>query len=518
MKRLLFHLIVLSVLGYGLFLSASYALKAGSRAASDEPIRYALVEGNVQNPGYYQVDSFSTNLTVLEKAGLNDSSKITNINLMDAADPSKSLQVGVSQVKVKAKTITTFNDLRLEFTLGDVVHKREENVRKPINGVALKESDVLLFRQNGSGKISFKNMSEIDAAPETKLVLKKVDTESSPAITVLQLDQGKIRLRIPSETPGATLVIFTPEYRIDFSEGLADLTIQIKQFDTQVHVGKGIVKVTRISDDVSVQIGKNQLLTAKMGDQYLEPVEKLFSKQVAEGSFAKLEKEWNSFKKNQEEVSVLLTSGTHNLLVSLIPDKNKMILMDIPPNTYVGDYIDGVFRLDHALGIAGSEIMREVVQRILGRQIKYVARIDFKNISDFAYVIDGIGVEVDGVAALDLRVSPGYRVLQRQQILRYLNPHLGGGEKMAMLRQKRVMRAFMEKMAEGGLQTYSHVVVTVVRDLEGNIDVDEGINLFKVYAQKDHWNAMEASMPGTTFQVGPMVLIKPDYDAIQSFF
>jgi|GEM_PF-6458753 len=517
MKRFLFHILFLSLLAYGFFLSSSYAVKSARQSAEESP-QYALVEGNVENPGYYKVDSFSTNLDLLQKAGLTDSSQINNINLNEAAVPNQSLQVAVSETKVKPKQISTFTEPRLEFILGEVVYKRQEEVKKAQNRVSLAEGDLIFFRKTGQGKISFKNLSEIDASQDTKLSIQKIDQENSPTLTVMLLEQGKIRIRIPSETPGSALVLVTPDYRLDFSEGITDVIVHIKQFDTQIHTGKGLVKLTRLTDQVSVQIGANQIVSAKMGDATMEPVARPFTKQTLESSFGKLEKEFQDFKKNQQELSILMTSGSFNLLVSLIPEKNKLILMDIPSNTYVGDYIDGVFRLDHTLGIAGSEITREVLQRVLGRQIRFVARIDFKNIYNFAYTLDNLGVEVDQSAALSMGIPPGFRILKENEILKFLNPRMAGGEKMAMVRQKRVIKAFMNKMSEGGVATYSHVVMSLLKEIEGNMNIEDGLSVFKVYSQRERWSISEASMPGVTYPVGPIVLIKPDYDAIQRLF
>jgi anionic cell wall polymer biosynthesis LytR-Cps2A-Psr (LCP) family protein len=158
------------------------------------------------------------------------------------------------------------------------------------------------------------------------------------------------------------------------------------------------------------------------------------------------------------------------------------------------------------------------VQRITGRPVKYVARVDYEAVAAFANIIGGIMVDVDADAARAIETGTGPQTLTGKHTTKFLNPRLPGGEKMAIRRQKMVMRAFLKNAKEGGIGTYTTILMHMFKILPTNMTIKEGIQILNTYVKQDNWNIHNISLPATEYVVGPMVLLKPKYDRIQQFY
>ncbi|MFC1586485.1 FecR domain-containing protein [Fibrobacterota bacterium] len=513
-----FKLALLAFLGFVLVLTSGYAYKMVMDGLNPEPVMYAMVDGNVEKPGYYKISDFTTNFDLLEKAGLTDSSNISHIDLIESANPQKALEVGVSKKKVKPKGIMDFSSPEVIYFMGNVSYEKDLKVNKVKLNKILKEKEVLLTRADGKSRIRFKNFAEMDINTNTKIRLDKMDLESSPSLTVFKLDKGQVFLKVPKATPNANLVLVTPTVQVELTGEPVEFMVSARPLETSVHVGKGMAYVTRLDGGQKLLLKEEQIVVVRHGEEVLEAVKQKFTHKTVEDAFGDLEKAYLGYQKSQDEVSILITGGTYNLVASMLPKKNRVVLMDLPPNTYVGDYIDGVFRLDQSLLLAGSELTREIVQRLIGRPVPYVIEVDFQVVGDFAYIMGGLTVEVDPGAAFTMGVGSGLRRLTRDQLIKFLNPRLPGGRDMATVRQKRVLMAFFKEVKRGSVAVYTNILTGILTGSPTNLSIKEGVNLFKTYAKKDNWQVMNITLPTITHTIGPMVLVKPRYDRIHSFY
>jgi hypothetical protein len=521
MKNLItisFKFFAFILLAAGLIFSSVYAIQLWGDSQDKGLVQYALVDGNVERPGYYRVNDLTTNFDVLKKAGINDSSDVKNIELMNSVSSKKTISVGVTKDKIGVKSNSDFVNPQIVYFIGSVILKRGLKPQDAKIKASLHQKDELLCRADGKLRFKFQNYSEIDVNVNSKIKLTSYEERSDFNTSNLQLDNGQIWVKIPKATPGAQIVIRTPVFIISTKGHEAEFLINTNNMESSIHMAKGNVYVEKLSSGQKKLLAKDYILAVKGSEIGLEePNPRKFTEKIIKDNFGNLEKAYLGYKKTQNEVSFLFTSGAYNVVVSIIPQKNKLMLMDLPGNTYVGNYMNNVFRLDQSLMYAGAELTREIVEMILGRSVKYVTTIDFETVVNFAYIIDGVFVKVDNGAAFVMGITPGLQRLTKEHIVKYLNPELPGGQSMANTRQKLVLRAILEQ-ANQSPADYMRIFTEFLRRAQTNITVEEGAEILNMYCSRKNWNKVSISMPGIKYEIADYVLIKPDYAGIEKYY
>ncbi len=78
--------------------------------------------------------------------------------------------------------------------------------------------------------------------------------------------------------------------------------------------------------------------------------------------------------------------------------------------------------------------------------------------------------------------------------------------------------AFIRKVKDGNMATYANIITDVVRSMSTNMNAEEAIKIFKVFSEKQNWSIVNTSMPAQTYEIGPMVMVKPRYNEIKRFY
>jgi len=499
-----------------LVLTSGYAYRMVKENINDEELVYAKVEGNVDNPGYYKVNELTTNQELLAQAGLTSTSNISEVELNQPVNPLAPVEVGETETEVIPKQNSYFNLPQCLFTMGKVNLKRNAETKEVIINQHFKEVDILTTSQNGKARVRYKNLSEMDINNNTQIMFNKMTADASTSETELMLNSGQVLVKVPIETPGGKLTIFTKTIKIEFMGEVAEFIVTARPFSSSIHVGMGRINVTLLDKEKEILMAENQSIIVKQGDDVLEPISKKYSKVTSMEIFGDLQTSYMDYQQGREEVSILISSGGFNLVMSMIPQKQKIVIMDLPPNTYVGDYIEGVYSLDKASVYLGAEITRELVQRLLGRPIKHVISLSSRDIINFAFGIDFLRVDVDPGAAFVLKLAPGIQMLQRENIVKFLNPQLPGGRLMAVTRQKKVFMSFL-RLAKSSVK-HGFYFVNYLPSIQSNISTTDARKLYKIFYNADTWSYSLVQMPASEFSRGPMLLVKPRYDQILKYF
>ena len=138
--------------------------------------------------------------------------------LIQNVNPNKVLEVDVGAKKVKRKVFVDFSEPKLVYFIGKVSITRQLKVARAKVNQMLIERDKISTKSEGKARICFKNLAEIDINVNTKLKWLEINNESVPSIAKIKLETGELWIRIPKGTPGAKLVIKTPNSVIDLGE------------------------------------------------------------------------------------------------------------------------------------------------------------------------------------------------------------------------------------------------------------------------------------------------------------
>ncbi len=510
--------LALACLSLALLITSGYAYWEWTQLETGEPVQYALVDGNVERPGYYKITEFTTNYDLLLKAGLNDSSEINHIQLIQAANPEQAIEVEVSKEKVAAKAYTKFFDPKVVYFEGNVTVKKELKIANVRYEQVLEEQDRLYTKADGKARISFKNLAEMDVNINTSIKIMNMDDEGEIAFTKIKLENGSLWIKVPKDTPGSVLIIETPTAELSLPETEGEFIISAKPEESSIHAAKGAVTVKEIKSGKSTVLLENQIIVLNSNIQDLDPLQQNFAEDAAKEAFGDLDKSLARFKKSREEASMLLTSHGFNMLISLIPNKKRMVIMDIPKNTYVGDYVDGIFKLDQSLLLAGSEITRGVVERLLGRPVQYVVDVAISDLYAFAGDINNLNVEVDGSAALVLGIPAGLQMLNKDKIIQFLDPKLPGGYAAAVTRQKKVFYAYLKKIKQEGVGKSAATIMSLVSRLRTNLSAKDALKYFEMYTAEANWQVLNIQMPSKQIIKGNLVMQSPDYGRINRLY
>ncbi len=515
-------LVLLTSLILSFVFSTSYAYRSVSKTIDTGDADYVLVNGNVKKPGYYKINELTTQYELLAQAGITDSSNIQEFDLGRSIRVNDRINVGVADNKIKKKDISSYSEPRLEFFMGKTSVKRNLKVSKAQYKQSLKVKDLIFTQKNGKAVLTFKNHSELSMATNTRIRFKSIESNGSSQETKIDLLRGSILIKVPELKAKGQLNVRTKIANIYLSEQNSSISVRVGRTKMAVFVLRGRVKVKRRFDGASTVLKANEQIVINLPDEEFEseelaeliPVQKNGLKEKLEGNFSELVRSHKEYLKSQEETSIFVVSKGFSFILSLIPKKGRVILMDLPGNTYVGEYVDGIYRLDQAQLALGAELTREVVQRMIGRPIDYVVNISYSNVFELVYILDGISVDVDEVAANKMRISKGRQRLSEKQLIKYLDPRLSG----ARTRQKKLLLSLFSALKEGGLSSYNKYFLPILKATQTNISLKDGGKLFKIYRSIPSWQVVSSTLPSSVFMKGPVVLGKPKYDQIQKIY
>ncbi len=512
-------LVLLCILILGIIWGVSQTITAYADWNNSDSSKYVLVTGNVQQPGYYKADTVTTAYELLKKAGLNDSSDFSNIQLVQAVSEDSVIEVGVSETKTKRVERRGFTTPKVEFTVGKVLIKNGLKLGDAEVGHKVTSGEELNTSSDAQMRLLFDNGSDLMMQADSKLRIPKVDIENEPRQTEVSIDEGRVLFRIPLATPGSQIVVQTRTAEIIPGEEGGEFLVTSSGTGTEVHVKSGKILVRPNSGDKPIVLEANRYVSVRPGDRLIESEEKAYEEQAVASAFKKLTDTQTKFVESQKELTFLLC-GEPNFftIISFLPKSKRLILLDIPIETYVGDYMDGILTFGQALTYGGMELARELAQRTIGREVKYTMSI---GINDVVGVVDGIGglvVDIDQTSALFLGLpNGGEQRLDGQKVLRYLAPRLEGRQG-SIERQRKVLLSFFTGFKQGNLELTPGIVMDVWKQLHTNVPADEIFKILKSISSGERWSMVTMTMPYDVTKKGPLLLLHPNYASINRIY
>ena len=480
--------------------------------------KYVRVEGNVKKPGYYRIEKNTNHYQMLRKAGLTDSSDISHIKLVQNANEDTTIRVGVTKEKIKRVEKSGFTNPTLAFFTGTVFIKEGLELRTAELGQRLVEGWEVTTGPDGQVKILLENQTELYLHSDGVLRLKQVENKQDSKETIIFLDAGELYVKIPVSTPESRMQVQTRTLHSSIGGASGLLKIQAENSYGLVHLKSGDVKVRPADGDEWVQLDNQRKAVIRSGDRVALAEEEEFQPEEIKRTFKKLDQNFAEYVESQQEVSFLVC-GQPNfyILISMIPTSRKFIIMDIPANTYVGDFMDGIFELDQALAFGGMELSRELVQRLIGRPVKYTMSI---GINDVLKIIDGIGglqVPLDNISAANLNRPAGNQKLSGREVLEFLAPDLRG-RAFAIEKQKTLLLSFFRQFKSKQVDVSPGMIMDSWRNINTNIPLEEAIGFFQALSGNERWNVISTTMPHAPYKHKLMNLVSPRYSLIRQLY
>lgn len=217
-----------------------------------------------------------------------------------------------------------------------------------------------------------------------------------------------------------------------------------------------------------------------------------------------------------------------NILVTVNPTTNKILLTSIPRDYYVLlDGYDEYDKLTHA-GVYGIETSVGTLENLLDTDINYYVKVNFTSLIN---VVDTLGgIEVDSPYAFTSKdgyyYKKGINELNGKKALSFVRERnaFAGGDRTRGENQKLVLTALIEKAMQPNVITkYSDLL----DDLEGNFITnisDDNITKFIKYQIKEgkDWEIAPISLDGKdtykytyTHKSNPLYVMEPYEESVQ---
>lgn len=187
------------------------------------------------------------------------------------------------------------------------------------------------------------------------------------------------------------------------------------------------------------------------------------------------------------------------------PRQNMLSLVSIPRDTRAE--IPGRERpekIGHAHAYGGPELTVKTVEKLLGVDIPYYVRLDFRAFAELVDELGGVELDVekamhydDNSQDLHIHLRPGKQVLDGDKALQYVRfRHDNQGDIGRIKRVQKFLLALIESQKKAGMSNLRNLVSTGMKYVDTNLSAPQALALAKQARNLDQMTVVTASLPG----------------------
>lgn len=218
-----------------------------------------------------------------------------------------------------------------------------------------------------------------------------------------------------------------------------------------------------------------------------------------------------------------------NMLVTVNPNTNKILLTSIPRDYYV--YLHGITsykdKITHA-GIHGIDMSVKTVEDLLDCDINYYFKVNFSSLVDIVDAIDGVEVQSPyRFTTFDYKYTfkKGYNKLNGEKALYFVRERKAfkGGDRTRNENQQLVLSAIINKVLSPKLITkYNSILKSVEDSFVTNLDNENITSLIKKQIKEnDKWTIESITLNGKdafdytySYKGAKSYVMVPDEDSV----
>jgi LCP family protein required for cell wall assembly len=468
------------------------------------------VQGNVMKPGTYRVPEGTTQYEILKVAGVRTTSDLSNLALNQELSANQNLSVGSRNTPVKMNAF-----LRLEFFLAGLAIETPDGMERPVQeGISIEQGDKVSTMTKSQAEISINSLSRIDMDGNTEITVEKISVENGIRTIDIFQRSGMCWYKIAYSGKDEVIRIFTP-FAVFTARGKgADLTVTLKKNGAGVDCRDGVVVVERQRTGEKLNLMAGQRVIAYSDERPFD-ITRAATDAALPSKFSQLNK------KKPETVTKQGQGIPTNILICAFPqtfqlinisfENGKMHAVNIPAETYVGDFASGFSTMGESFLYGGIDFTTSIVERMLNIRINKYAVIEKEDISRVAGAMGGVNIIIDQAAAAVLRLSAGSQKLKDDNLVAFLRPGISGDQDAAR-RQSEILRALFESFRSKSIVMTGLMADQILSTVESNINAGEMLQYYSKFSTQSSWEYINHPLPSKSLRISGKLFNQPLID------
>ncbi len=477
----------------GLYLH-SVTSRTQDNTAADTIYHEVKIVGHVANPGIYKVRHGISYFELLNKAGITNSSDISDIMLGNRIESNRIIRVAETETPVSAAVAN--QKVRLEFFWGSVeLVSRDGRSMQPQPGTAIEEGTRIITDANAQTEISLNAYSRVDIDELSEITVEKIGEEKEGnVITRLFQRSGMGWFDISYRNEKERVKITTRYADITVAEQGANFTIDASYDKIVVHTIDGLLLVERKRTDEAINLISGQQVTVYSDDRPFQ-VRSSAVQKTPEEIFSPLTRKKTQYFLKRRPFNFMFIGIPHTYyLISADFDRRRATVVHVAPNTSVDRFAQGVSTVDQALLKAGPAFVNTLIEEIMNVRIRNYIMLNRLDILQIAETLGSVPVRVDAKAAGELNIRAGRQKLTSQQLFRFLEPGVSGWQG-SYERQKRVLQALFNSLSTQEIVLRSVIIRQLLAETESNFNWKEVVDKYSKFKSQTGWNFKYEQLP-----------------------
>ena len=197
------------------------------------------------------------------------------------------------------------------------------------------------------------------------------------------------------------------------------------------------------------------------------------------------------------------TRSDVNIILSINPKTNKILMINIPRDYYVE--LDGTGQKDkltHA-GIYGVEMSTKTIENLLGIEINYYVKVNYNALINLVDALGGVDVysKNDFTSGLNYHFNVGYNHVNGDQALEFVRTRKAflDGDRVRGENQQAMIQAVIKKACSASiLIKYDDILKSLEDSFSTNISTDKIMSLINMQLDSmPSWNIESISLNGS---------------------
>jgi hypothetical protein len=359
------------------------------------------VAGDVEHPGAYRIPEGTTQLELLQQAGVRPTSNLSDVNLLSSATQAKTISITTRSQAVDLSS--SAKGLRLQAFSGDVVVTARDGNQIPLQaGMPLHDGDELQTLGSAQAGLTVGDLGKIDCDDFSDLLFEHAGVESDNEETVdIRQKSGTCWYSMGQNNINGSYRIATPAAAIIAAGKAADFLVAVQSDRVSVSCIGGSVHAEKSGGTETINLIAGQTAIVFIDARPFQlsrttvdlGIAERFAQVAVPGSPAGTTATGEE-KKNAAESDHIVNVFVGEIpyffgVVSLQPGKGLITVVHLPPQLRVDEYARGIETLDQAYLYGGPAFVASLLEPLLDIRIDKYCVMSRSTISEFASLFGG---------------------------------------------------------------------------------------------------------------------------------
>jgi hypothetical protein len=466
------------------------------------------IQGNIRQPGWYNVSEGTTPFEILKVAGVRPTSDLSQINVASQITQNNEYTIGTLNKPI----ITSKQQLiKMDAIIGEVSVTTDEGQHIPEQqGMLLNPGDHIQTENSSQALISIGNFSKLFLDNLSDIVVNTFEfTDNSVASLDITQNKGVCWYRLTPETKDATTKVSLFGLQLTVGGASADFLVEIEPNQIIINMTDGVMLIERTSNHELINLISGQ--SAKIfNDNRPIQISKLAPDLSSNDRFSSLFNHQSSNTSQPSNFNLLfcVTPGIY-YIISIQFDKAETILLRIPERLLIEQFSQNISTIDKAFLYGGPAFASAFLESIFNARIDKYISADGENIITILNAIGGVTVNVDAKAAAALNLKLGNQNISGSAIRKYLSPAISGVTDSRM-RQSQILKSFFEDIQSDKIAMTMLFAKQIVESCETNFITSEIVEQFTKFSNRADWQFKEIVMPTQSIKRNLIIYDEPD--------